>query len=268
MSIPFKELDVAKRCFRTPAAPGGGAFTLIELLVVISILALLVGILMPALAKAKEQARQTTCLTRVEAQIKAIHLYAAEERGVVPLGPATPMVLPGGYSGPPWNQVATNQVWIGSLRAYNGMGGLLAKQHLGQPEAFFCPDDDSSDPQEELNKIQTRSGQDSYSSYLYRQLDGRDPAGAASSRLDNLGVNALGVKVAAMTFDMNSLLQIPGTPTRTNHRGLRVSVSFADGHCKVFDNAADRFTLRHGDEMTVFSRLDEVLQAADPLTDQ
>jgi prepilin-type N-terminal cleavage/methylation domain-containing protein len=252
---------------RRMCRPRGRGFTLIELLVVISIIALLVAILMPGLARAKDLARQATCLTRVKNQMSAVHMYAGEERGWIPVGPSTPMALGGGMMGPPYSQVASNQVWIGSLVAYNGMGALLYRKNLGQAEAFFCPDDDSADPKEELPKIVNRTGQDAYGSYLFRQLDGRDTASAGKGRLEDLGNNGVGSRVSALSLDMNSLLQIPGVPVRTNHRTLRVNIGFAAGHARTYDNLADRFTLRHGDEMSMFNRLEEILQNADGVGD-
>ncbi len=57
------------------------AFTLIELLVVISIIALLVAILMPALGKAREQAKTQVCLNNNRTLRQALELYFANYDG-------------------------------------------------------------------------------------------------------------------------------------------------------------------------------------------
>lgn len=59
-------------------------FTLVELLVVIAIIALLVSILMPALGKAKELARQIQCLSNLKALGSALALYQNDQKDRYP----------------------------------------------------------------------------------------------------------------------------------------------------------------------------------------
>ena len=70
------------RCGRE--SPHQPAFTLIELLVVIAIIAILAALLLPALAKAKEQGRSAVCKSNMRQIAYGILLYADENRDYLP----------------------------------------------------------------------------------------------------------------------------------------------------------------------------------------
>ncbi|MCW5557121.1 MAG: type II secretion system protein [Verrucomicrobiae bacterium] len=61
-------------------------FTLIELLVVIAIIAILAGLLLPALAAGKEQAKKTRCFNNCRQLLIACMLYVGDQRGYLPHG--------------------------------------------------------------------------------------------------------------------------------------------------------------------------------------
>src|SRR5512140_3189710 len=71
------------------------SFTLIELLVVVAIIAILASILLPALKRAKDQAKSTACLNNLRQMGTAVILYRGDnDEWIPPLGMYNPTLNP------------------------------------------------------------------------------------------------------------------------------------------------------------------------------
>ena len=82
----------AQRAAISSSAP---AFTLVELLVVIGLLAVLAGLLLPVLSRARAEGYRTACKSNLAQLTKAVQMYAGEHQSRYPYVAARPSLAPG-----------------------------------------------------------------------------------------------------------------------------------------------------------------------------
>ncbi len=99
-------------------------FTLIELLVVIAIIAILAAILFPVFAKAREKARQTSCLSNQKQIMLGVLMYAQDYDDTLPIG-CSYWYAPGGGGA--------------ATRTDSAMWVTLIMPYVKNDQLFVCP---------------------------------------------------------------------------------------------------------------------------------
>ena len=198
---------------RTVRCSGKGGFTLIELLVVIAVIAILAGLLLPALAKAKGKAQSSACLNNVRQWGFAFLIYEDENDEFFPYE-GTPAAL---------NAAVNAAAWYNSTAIYMSQPTLLSLYQEGNPpvvgqnSVFVCPNGTNKNASPTLAKPVFYYG---FNNYM-------DPNGSGHFKREEILRPA-----QTVTFTENEEKQYPSTwgayvPARHEKHA---NLGFGDGH--------------------------------------
>jgi len=207
----------------------GKGFTLVELLVVIAIIAILAALLLPALAKSKEKAKSTKCISNIRQLSLAAHLYVDDSGQALP------------WSERFWT-APSNQGFNftdPASPAFHANFYAHMRNYVGTNDGFwYCP---SAQEDKSLTVVGNTSPLIGYMGNMYvvgitvapwpeaRPKKGSDLLAPANAKLftDN-GANWQGVWVGVTS--RSTISTIPVTPVGLHGGGMNVAL--ADGHAR------------------------------------
>ncbi len=250
-------MEVARRrCFGWLRSARPKAFTLVELLVVIGIIALLIGVLLSVLSKAREAANVLVCATHLREIGIACSVYAANNKGKLPIP-----IGGGAFSNLNYSAIL--------FKPDNGFYGLMdfgqgtLAPYLHSPaigrKSFLCPSDSepryaagppvTADPQMPLTPAPTvpRNFSYAFNAELTGGLAGSRYTGVKTSEIRRPSDKLLvlkafmpgGANTKVVGYNANGVAIVVFLSLR---HGGKSNQCFADGHVELFDPSILRDT--------------------------
>lgn len=140
-----------------PPRSRGSGLTLVELLVVIGVIALLISILMPALARARRQANAVKCAAHLRQIGLVISLYVADNKGFLPIGSDHRVVRPTPSPQYAWT-AKIGAFWYEFLTPYVNRNTQWAEQLLPERQRSIfwgCPEWEPREDSSGLDPLDT-----------------------------------------------------------------------------------------------------------------